>query len=105
MELALYCVPRALYSVYLKLERAGRLPHIPHFDLALFCASAGVLLHYAEAEPASVRHSIFTFMRWLYGLDGEHPGHGPARPDDAKAIAADADDAKAITASSSSSSS
>ena len=73
MELALYCVPRALYSLYLKQSRAGRLPHIPHFDLALFCASAGVLMHYAEREPGSVRHSIFSFVRWLFSLESVHP--------------------------------
>ena len=85
MELALYCVPRALYSLYLKQSRAGRLPHIPHFDLALFCASAGVLTHLAENEPGAVKSSIYSFMRWLFDLPLEHPDNERRRLAGAKA--------------------
>jgi len=87
MELALYCVPRALYSVYLKQSRAGRLPHIPSFDLFLFAVSAGVLMHFAENEPESVRRSIFAFVRWLFNLQSvrasDHPGSGGDKAGDA----------------------
>ena len=91
MELALYCVPRALYSLYLKHSQAGRLPHIPHFDLAMFCVSAGVLMNYAEREPGSVRHSIFSFVRWLFALESVHPA-GAKRSGGKAAAASDNDD-------------
>ena len=67
MELALYCVPRALYSAGLKQVKAGRVPVIPHFDVLLFCMSSALLLYCYDYEPQSVRGSIRSFMRWYFG--------------------------------------
>jgi len=68
MELALYCVPRALYSIYLKQLEAGRLPQIKHFDLFLFALSGAALMYFAEHEPKTIRPSILSLMRWFFDL-------------------------------------
>jgi len=58
-ELALYLMPRAFDSFASTVIDKKLLPRVPHAELALFCVTAGGLMHLYENEP----DTLAGFMR------------------------------------------
>ena len=65
LELALYCVPRAMFSLYLKANKRGLLPVVPHFETALFAFSSGLFLYFYEHEADVMKPTFVSFLNWL----------------------------------------
>jgi len=68
MELALYCAPRAIYSLYQKAAKHKLLPIVPGFSNLLFVLSATVVLFAHKYEPSAIRGSINRGLQWFMGV-------------------------------------
>jgi len=66
MELALYCLPRAMYSFYVKANQKGYLPYINNFETGLFAASCGTFLLFHEHHRSFMKPSFNSFLDWLF---------------------------------------
>ena len=62
-ELALYLMPRAFDSFASTVIDKKLLPRVPHAELALFCATAGGLMHLYENEPDTLAGFMRTTIR------------------------------------------
>lgn len=64
---ALYAAWKAAQVAYTAGEKRGWLPHVPHFDIALYCFSTAMLFHIGIMEPLALRPSYFKFLHSLSG--------------------------------------
>ncbi|KAI1321342.1 hypothetical protein EDD11_006679 [Mortierella claussenii] len=60
MELALYCLPRALETSWKLLSKRGLVKNIPHGDIALFSASMGVMMTLYQNDPSVINKHYLT---------------------------------------------
>ncbi|KAF9931984.1 hypothetical protein FBU30_009163 [Linnemannia zychae] len=67
MELALYCLPRALETSWKLLMKRGLVRNIKHGDIALFSASMGVLMTLYQNEPSVINKHYLTVLTRLFG--------------------------------------
>ncbi|KAF9195470.1 hypothetical protein BGZ51_000045 [Haplosporangium sp. Z 767] len=67
MELALYCLPRALETAWKLLLKRGIVRNIPHSDIALFSASMGVMMTLYQNEPSVINKHYLTVLTRVFG--------------------------------------
>jgi len=66
-EFALYVIPRALISLYIKGFRNGYLPNISHFSTALFSLSSGTFLTFFVHNPRLIKPVFRSVLSKLLG--------------------------------------
>ncbi|KAF9198165.1 hypothetical protein BGZ49_001103 [Haplosporangium sp. Z 27] len=67
MELALYCLPRALETSWNLLLNRGLVRNIPHGDIALFSASMGVMMTIYQNNPNAINKHYLTVLTRIFG--------------------------------------
>ncbi|KAF9100730.1 hypothetical protein BGX27_000269 [Mortierella sp. AM989] len=67
MELALYCLPRALETAWNMLISRGFVRNIPHGDIALFSASMGVMMSIYQNDPSVINKHYLTVLTRIFG--------------------------------------
>lgn len=67
MELALYCLPRALETSWKLLMKRGLVRNIKNGDIALFSASMGVLMTLYQNEPSVINKHYLTVLTRIFG--------------------------------------
>ncbi|KAG9325873.1 hypothetical protein KVV02_006867 [Mortierella alpina] len=67
MELALYCLPRALETSWNMLLKRGIVRNIRNGDIALFSASMGVLMTIYQNDPSVINKHYLTVLTRLFG--------------------------------------
>ncbi|KAI8603337.1 hypothetical protein EDD21DRAFT_369367 [Dissophora ornata] len=67
MELALYCLPRALETTWKLMMKRGLVKNIPNGDIALFCASMGVMMTLYQNEPSVINKHYLTVLTRVFG--------------------------------------
>ncbi|KAF9169312.1 hypothetical protein BGX21_008511 [Mortierella sp. AD011] len=67
MELALYCLPRALETTWNLLLSRGLVRNIPHGDIALFSASMGVMMTIYQNDPSVINKHYLTVLTRIFG--------------------------------------
>ncbi|KAG0354793.1 hypothetical protein BC939DRAFT_405705 [Gamsiella multidivaricata] len=67
MELALYCLPRALETAWKLMLKRGLVRNIPHADIALFSASMGVMMTLYQNEPSVINKHYLTVLTRIFG--------------------------------------
>ncbi|KAH6570204.1 hypothetical protein BASA50_004996 [Batrachochytrium salamandrivorans] len=69
LELALYCLPRALESLYNSLVKRGYARHLPHGEALYFCLSTGVLMTLYQSDPGSIHEGYRKVMFRFFGVN------------------------------------
>nr|KAJ3418899.1 hypothetical protein HK105_007688 [Polyrhizophydium stewartii] len=69
LELALYCMPRAIESLYNHLVKKGYARHVPFGEAIYFCLSTGVLMTLYQTDPGSIHHRYRQVMRGFFGVN------------------------------------
>ncbi|KAF9583061.1 hypothetical protein BGW38_010333 [Lunasporangiospora selenospora] len=67
MELALYCLPRALETTWKLLLKRGFVRNIPNGDIALFCASMGVMMTLYQNDSSVINKHYLTVLTRVFG--------------------------------------
>ncbi|KAF9953389.1 hypothetical protein BGZ70_000263 [Mortierella alpina] len=67
MELALYCLPRALETTWKLMLKRGIVRNIAHADIALFSASMGVMMTLYQNEPSVINKHYLTVLTRIFG--------------------------------------
>ncbi|KAI1318322.1 hypothetical protein EDD11_006835 [Mortierella claussenii] len=67
MELALYCLPRALETLWKLLLKRGAVRNIKHGDIALFSASMGVVMSLYQNDPSVIGKHYLTVLTRVFG--------------------------------------
>ncbi|KAF8936010.1 hypothetical protein EDD21DRAFT_375389 [Dissophora ornata] len=67
MELALYCLPRALETAWKLLLKRGLVRNIRHGDIALFSASMGVLMTLYQNDQSVINKHYLTVLTRIFG--------------------------------------
>ncbi|KAH7044733.1 hypothetical protein BKA57DRAFT_88032 [Linnemannia elongata] len=67
MELALYCLPRALETSWKLMMKRGLVRNIKNGDIALFSASMGVLMTLYQNEPSVINKHYLTVLTRVFG--------------------------------------
>ncbi|KAG0258562.1 hypothetical protein DFQ27_004585 [Actinomortierella ambigua] len=67
MELALYCLPRALETTWQMLLRRGLVRNLPHGDLLLFSGSMGVLMTLYQNDQSVINKHYLTVLTRVFG--------------------------------------
>lgn len=66
MELALYCLPRALESAWKDLVLHGWVKNIPNAEVALFCVATSIITAVFKRQPDAIRPTILSTFKWLW---------------------------------------
>ncbi|KAF9353947.1 hypothetical protein BGX34_011290 [Mortierella sp. NVP85] len=67
MELALYCLPRALETVWNMMLKRGMVRNIRNGDVMLFSASMGVLMTLYQNDPSVINKHYLTVLTRVFG--------------------------------------
>ncbi|KAG0367204.1 hypothetical protein BC939DRAFT_434254 [Gamsiella multidivaricata] len=67
MELALYCLPRALETAWNLLLKRGLVRNVPYGDIALFSASMGVMMTLYQNDPSVINKHYLTVLTRVFG--------------------------------------
>ncbi|KAG0294231.1 hypothetical protein BGZ96_001534 [Linnemannia gamsii] len=67
MELALYCLPRALETTWNLMLKRGVVRNIPNGDIALFCGSMGVMMTIYQNDPSVINNHYLTVLTRIFG--------------------------------------
>ncbi|KAG0353504.1 hypothetical protein BG005_007226 [Podila minutissima] len=67
MELALYCLPRALETTWKLLVKRRVVRNVPHGDIALFCASMGVMMSIYQNDSSVINKHYLTVLTRVFG--------------------------------------
>ncbi|KAF9431994.1 hypothetical protein BGZ76_011442 [Entomortierella beljakovae] len=67
LELALYCLPRALETTWNLLLNRGLVRNIPHGDIALFSGSMGVMMAIYQNDPSVITKHYLTVLTRVFG--------------------------------------
>ncbi|KAG0030497.1 hypothetical protein BGZ82_007404 [Podila clonocystis] len=67
MELALYCLPRALETSWKLLAKRRVVRNMPHGDIALFCASMGVMMSIYQNDPSVINKHYLSVLTRVFG--------------------------------------
>ncbi|KAK3823291.1 MAG: hypothetical protein J3Q66DRAFT_279899 [Benniella sp.] len=67
MELALYCLPRALETVWNMMLKRGMVRNIRNGDVMLFSASMGVLMTLYQNDPGVINEHYLTVLTRVFG--------------------------------------
>ncbi|KAF9182830.1 hypothetical protein BGZ50_004672 [Haplosporangium sp. Z 11] len=67
MELALYCLPRALETVWSIMLKRGLVRNIRNGDIALFSASMGVMMTLYQNDPSVINKHYLTVLTRIFG--------------------------------------
>ncbi|KAJ3272627.1 hypothetical protein HDV01_005374 [Terramyces sp. JEL0728] len=66
-ELAMYCLPKAIQSLYEILIDKGRIIHVPHLDILGSCISWSVIMSLYQKEPHQISSILYKILRALVG--------------------------------------
>ncbi|KAL2918890.1 hypothetical protein HK105_201724 [Polyrhizophydium stewartii] len=69
LELALYCMPRAIESLYNHLVKKGYARHVPFGEAIYFCLSTGVLMTLYQTDPGSIHSGYRKIMYRFFGVN------------------------------------
>ena len=69
LELAMYCLPRALESLWNMLAKRGRVPNIPNGEVLMFSMAMGSLLMLYQNEPDTVPDSYKHILVRFFGAN------------------------------------
>ncbi|KAF9171968.1 hypothetical protein BGX21_010598 [Mortierella sp. AD011] len=67
MELALYCLPRALETAWKLMMKRGLVKNVPFGDIALFSASMGVVMTLYQNEPNMINKHYLSVLTRAFG--------------------------------------
>ncbi|KAG0339378.1 hypothetical protein BG004_006837 [Podila humilis] len=67
MELALYCLPRALETTWKLMQKRGLVQNIKNGDIALFSASMGVMMTLYQNDPSVINKHYLTVLTRVFG--------------------------------------
>ncbi|KAG0330207.1 hypothetical protein BGZ99_007068 [Dissophora globulifera] len=67
MELALYCLPRALETGWKLMLKRGLVRNVPKGDIALFSASMGVMMTLYQNDPSVINKHYLTVLTRVFG--------------------------------------
>ncbi|KAF9208510.1 hypothetical protein BGZ49_008594 [Haplosporangium sp. Z 27] len=67
MELALYCLPRALETTWKLMQKRGLVKNVPFGDIALFSASMGVVMTLYQNEPNMINKHYLSVLTRVFG--------------------------------------
>ncbi|KAF9436470.1 hypothetical protein BGZ76_003901 [Entomortierella beljakovae] len=67
LELALYCLPRALETGWKLMAKRGMVKSLPHTDIAIFSASMGVIMTLYQNEPSMVNKHYLSVLTRMFG--------------------------------------
>ncbi|KAF9315903.1 hypothetical protein BG003_002545 [Podila horticola] len=67
MELALYCLPRALETTWRLMLKRGLVRNIKNGDIALFSASMGVMMTLYQNDPSVINKHYLTVLTRVFG--------------------------------------
>lgn len=67
IELGLYCLPRALESLWKTLLKNGQVKNIPHGDILLFMASMGTLMTLYQNDKDTINSHYLSVMTRFFG--------------------------------------
>jgi hypothetical protein len=67
MELALYCLPRALETVWNMMLKRNMVRNIRNGDVMLFSASMGVLMSLYQNDPSVINKHYLTVLTRVFG--------------------------------------
>ncbi|KAF9112251.1 hypothetical protein BGX27_003724 [Mortierella sp. AM989] len=67
MELALYCLPRALETTWKLMTKRGLVKNVPFGDIALFSGSMGVVMAMYQNEPNMINKHYLSVLTRLFG--------------------------------------
>eukprot|EP01102_Stenamoeba_stenopodia_P014447 TRINITY_DN479_c0_g3_i1.p1 TRINITY_DN479_c0_g3~~TRINITY_DN479_c0_g3_i1.p1 ORF type:complete len:509 (+),score=88.71 TRINITY_DN479_c0_g3_i1:319-1845(+) len=66
LELALYCLPRALEAFYNEQASFGYLPKVKNAEIGIFCLATAVFMCCFTQEPGSIKPSFLMVLNWLW---------------------------------------
>eukprot|EP01100_Stratorugosa_tubuloviscum_P000167 TRINITY_DN1036_c1_g1_i1.p1 TRINITY_DN1036_c1_g1~~TRINITY_DN1036_c1_g1_i1.p1 ORF type:complete len:311 (+),score=103.30 TRINITY_DN1036_c1_g1_i1:535-1467(+) len=66
LELALYCLPRALESLWKELVQKKKITDFSKFELILFCIGSAFMSYCHHVEPGSIKPIFETALAWLH---------------------------------------
>ncbi|KAK6096476.1 hypothetical protein MT418_003308 [Batrachochytrium dendrobatidis] len=69
LELALYCLPRAIESFYNSLAKQGYAQYIKNGEALYFCLSTGVLMTLYQSDPGSIHEGYRKVMFRYFGVN------------------------------------
>lgn len=67
VELALYCLPRALESLWKTALKNGTVRSVPHGDIMLFMASMGTLMTLYQNEKDTINSHYLSVLTRFFG--------------------------------------
>lgn len=68
MELAMYCVPKALEAQYSRYVSYGRIPHVKYGEYPLFAlAAAGIVYSYHKRSEHGIKGTLKSVLGWMWG--------------------------------------
>ncbi|KAL7317587.1 hypothetical protein PS15m_003925 [Mucor circinelloides] len=67
LELGLYCLPRALESLWKTLLKNGQVKNMPHGDILLFMASMGTLMTLYQNDKDTINSHYLSVMTRFFG--------------------------------------
>ncbi|KAI8928387.1 hypothetical protein BC831DRAFT_448558 [Entophlyctis helioformis] len=69
LELGLYCLPRAIESLWHSLGKRGYVRNIPYGEAVYFCLSTGVLMTLYQSDPGSIHEGYRKVMYRFFGVN------------------------------------
>lgn len=67
LELGLYCLPRALESIWKTALKNGYVKNIPHGDILMFMASMGTLMTLYQNDKDTINSHYLSVMTRFFG--------------------------------------
>ncbi|KAJ3324637.1 hypothetical protein HDV06_006530 [Boothiomyces sp. JEL0866] len=66
-ELAMYCLPKAVQSLYRMLVAKGKIVYVPHLEILASCVSWSVIMSLYQKEPEHVSTMLYKMMKAVLG--------------------------------------
>ena len=67
MELALYCVPKALEAQYSRYVSYGRIPRVPYGEFLLFAVAMASTVYCYQKRTDAIRGTVRSLLGWMWG--------------------------------------
>lgn len=67
VELGLYCLPRALDTAWHLMLKRGLVRNIPNAEMALFCASMGLMMTIYQNDPSVINNNYLSVLTRVFG--------------------------------------
>ncbi|KAF9153519.1 hypothetical protein BG015_003254 [Linnemannia schmuckeri] len=69
VELGLYCLPRALDTAWHLMLKRGLVRNVPNAEMALFCASMGVIMTIYQYDPSVINTNYLSILTRIFGCN------------------------------------